>query len=105
MTVNTDEMRLSLDNFFMTFTVNSSAEAESCEGNRKRSCCGLIAGYVSGWISTVVEAQLVTAEVACVGAGAPCCKFVVQCGQSERIRKSFYETKERKIHCRVFVKN
>lgn len=77
MTIHTEEMRLACDNFFVQFTVNSSAEAESSEGSKKGPCCGMIAGYVAGWMSTVVESQLVAAEVCCIGTGSLCCKFVV----------------------------
>jgi len=45
------------------------------QGGRAHPSCHLSAGYTSGWLSAVFDADLLAMEVSCSAAGAPCCSF------------------------------
>lgn len=57
------------------------AEAEghvaTC-GRRGRPVCFTTAGYTSGWLSGLLDEDLIAVEVACAACGAPACRFRVR---------------------------
>lgn len=56
---------------------SQDAEARGSSGDAA-SCCWLSAGYTSGWLSGVFEADILALEASCSAAGSESCRFVAR---------------------------